>query len=519
LSVVAANPVGIVPGFHDAPTGGNSITQVTILAGDSDSEDCEDDCQDAYVDQPTTTGTYQVQVDLPGVGTWISEIQTVSAPTLQFFDYLHSNNTGPAIAGKGLTNAPPGFERVSIVDSSGQVVNVAAPVIVNLTSSDPTKATVPATLTIPAGGNSATFQVSGVDLTTTPVTINATAPGYTSPIQPLSVNVVTPVLKFNMLDGVRTTASGRDDFYVSWSIPNSNAVPVAITTQVLNLSIAAPNPFGIVSGFHDAITDGNAIAQATIPAGYNDSRACTSTCTYVYVDQPTATGTYQVQAGLPGVGTWTTSQLTVLTPTLQFYDLGHSNSSGPVVVGKGMTSFLVETEIVAYANGSPINVGFPVTVNLSCVAATVCTVPATVTIPGGQSTANFAIQGVDLGSTQVVASATGFTATQNLNVSVVTPSLLFFGLPSALASGQSVNFGIQLTVPGGYGTPTSTNAVTINLVSASSSVATVPTTATIAAGGSLAFPELFQAVSAGTTTITASSAGFSPVTSPTITVQ
>src|SRR5260370_40472405 len=50
----------------------------------------------------------------------------------------------------------------------------AAPVVVTLTSSDPTKFTVPATVTVPAGNNSAYFVITGVSAGT--ATISATSP-------------------------------------------------------------------------------------------------------------------------------------------------------------------------------------------------------------------------------------------------------------------------------------------------------------------------------------------------------
>src|SRR5690606_24438444 len=53
---------------------------------------------------------------------------------------------------------------------------------VQLSSSDPTRATVPATVSVPAGGAGATFSVTGVPDGmpggNSPVTITASAPGY-----------------------------------------------------------------------------------------------------------------------------------------------------------------------------------------------------------------------------------------------------------------------------------------------------------------------------------------------------
>ena len=52
---------------------------------------------------------------------------------------------------------------------------------VTLTSSDPSKVSVPATLVIPTNADTVFVPVTGIELTgATPVTISATSPGYTT---------------------------------------------------------------------------------------------------------------------------------------------------------------------------------------------------------------------------------------------------------------------------------------------------------------------------------------------------
>ena len=70
LSFANVNPAGTVTGFHDAATGGNVVSQLTFAAGQSVSyyhanTTC---CYYTYVDQPASTGSYQIQADLAGVG-------------------------------------------------------------------------------------------------------------------------------------------------------------------------------------------------------------------------------------------------------------------------------------------------------------------------------------------------------------------------------------------------------------------------------------------------------------------
>ncbi|WP_446893654.1 hypothetical protein, partial [Acinetobacter sp. NS4_7] len=58
-------------------------------------------------------------------------------------------------------------------------------------------------------------------------------------------------------------------------------------------------------------------------------------------------------------------------------------------------------------DGAPDSEG-DLTVSLRCIAAQVCAVPATVTIPQGRSEAFVSVIGGDLGATEIEASAVGF---------------------------------------------------------------------------------------------------------------
>ena len=81
---------------------------------------------------------------------------------------------------------------------------------ITLTSSDPTKVSVPATVTI--GINQTVFvPVTGLELTGgTPVTISATATGYNSPATNLSVSVLPPNYSYCQIDTARSVISARD---------------------------------------------------------------------------------------------------------------------------------------------------------------------------------------------------------------------------------------------------------------------------------------------------------------------
>jgi len=148
-------------------------------------------------------------------------------------------------------------------------------------------------------------------------------------------------------DGTRSTVSDRDNFYVAWTVPNAYGGETVATTETVDLSVVNANPDGIIPGFHDG--SGNAVTQATIAAGNNNT-------TWYYVDQPTTSGTYQLQASVAGVGSGTSGVQTVASPVLQFHDDHYGNQTGPVIVGKGMGPATWAPVRLAVSTISPVEV-------------------------------------------------------------------------------------------------------------------------------------------------------------------
>ena len=97
----------------------------------------------------------------------------------------------------------------------GTPVPLSEPVTVALTSSDPSKVSVPATVTISPGLSFEYVIVTGVELTAgTPVTITASAQNYQSPPSGVTVTVVPPVFALCNVNTTRVTVSPRDDAQV-----------------------------------------------------------------------------------------------------------------------------------------------------------------------------------------------------------------------------------------------------------------------------------------------------------------
>jgi len=493
LSIVEGAPAGIVDGFYSASTAGTAVTQLILRKDNTTSET-------AYVGTPTAAGSYKVQASAAGVATNTSGVVTVSAPQLQF-------SVGSAVVGKGLKTY---YYEVRVRRAvNGTVFNGTEAVTVNLTSSDASKASVPATVTIPAGSSEAYFYITGVDLTGgTPVTIDATATGYTAPATKLATAVVAPVFNIQSLDANRSPSSARDDFTVYVTTPGAaySGNQTAAADLPISLSIVEGTPAGIVDGFYSALTGGTTVNQFIL-------RKDNTTSETAYVGTPTAAGSYKVQVSAAGVATNTSGVVTVSAPQLQF-------SVGSAVVGKGLKTYYYEVRVRRTVNGTVFNGVEAVTVNLSCSSTAICTVPATVTIPAGGSEVYFYITGVGVGNTTVVANAVGYSATQDLAVSVVQPQLNFSG-PGNVRVGAQYGFSLYLTSPGAAYSGSQATAVpfTANLTSSAPGVATVPSTVSFAIGNTSSATVNMTGVGPGTTTLTASGAEMSSATSGVITVS
>lgn len=311
---------------------------------------------------------------------------------------------------------------------------------VTLSGSDAAKLGVPATLTIPSGQSAVTFTVSGVDLTSTPVTVDATATNYTSPATKLSVNVVAPQIGFVGLDAARNTTSLRDGFQIAAVVPGSGYPnsQTAVVDTAFDLSLVDASPADIVPGFFNAASGGAATTQVTLRQGQTTSDS-------VYIGTPTAGGSYKIRASAAGIGSSTSMPVTVGMQELRF-------SSTAITVGKGLRSHAQEVQIVRILDGTP-QTGSALTVDLSTGDAARVGLPASVTIPAGQSAVSVPVTGLDLTAgtpVTVDASAAGYRApVSKLAVSVVAPTLTFTDLDSTRnASSSRDDFNVRLSTPG-----------------------------------------------------------------------
>ena len=436
-----------------APAGGVTVTlassdttkvtvspaSVTIAAGAT---------TPATPPQLTGTGIGSASITASAVGfTSGSGTATVNAPTMSF--------TGSPLA---ITVGSTGTLTLNL--AGGQAP--AGGLTVNLISSDPTKATVPATLNFTAGATSATVTVTGVAGGS--ATITASAAGIASATA--TVNVASLVVA---VPGTTTIGLGQSAaFAVNLSQPApAGGVTVTLASSDTTKVTVSPATVAILQG-------------ATAPA-----------------TQPQVTGagigSATITASAPGY-TSGTGTVTVTAPTMSF-------TGSPLGINVGATGTLTLT----LAGGQAPAGGL--TVNLISSDSTKATVPATVNFAAAATSATVTVTGVAMGSATITASAAGI-ASATAAVTVRNAALIVVPATTTVGLGQSTAFSVTLSAPAPVG------GVTVTLASSNATKVTVSPAAVNFAAGATTPSTLPQVagIGIGSATITASATGFTSAT-------
>jgi len=256
--------------------------------------------------------------------------------------------------------------------SGGQAVNIASSSTVAVPS-----VTV---LTIPAGQTSGTFTVNtSSPSTTTTATISASAGGATENAT-LTINSAAITLSSLTISpsNVAGGSNSRGSVTLS-SAPSSNTV---VTLASSNTSVA-PVP-----------------ASVTVPAGATTASFTITTSAVTSTQTVTISATY---------GTTQSAALTVSAPTSLTLS---SLTLNPTSVGGGNSSTGTVTLTAAAPSGGAV-------VALSSGNTSVATVPSSITVPAGNTSANFTVSTQRVFSnTNVVISATYAGTTKNATLTV-----------------------------------------------------------------------------------------------------
>lgn len=340
--------------------------------------------------------------------------------------------------------------------------DTSAALTFNLTSSDETEATVPSSVTIPAGQTSATFNIDAeddaiVDGTQT-VTITASATGQDD---------VTDTLDVTDDDTPELTLTITADSF-------SESAGSAATTATVSRNTDTSSPLTVNLNSSDT-------GEATVPATVTIAAGqTTATFDIDAVDDAVVDGTQTVTITASATGFAAGSDTVDVTdndtPTLTLTIVEASISE---TAGAAATTATVTRNT---------DTGSSIVVQLASDDTTEATVPATVMILAGQTSATFDIDAVDdneADGTQTVtisASVLGFTGdSDTLDVTDNETAALTVTIAAAEISEGAGQAATTVTIERNSGT---VGALEVSLTSSDTTEATVPATATILNGQS-----------------------------------
>ncbi len=429
--------------------------------------------------------------------------------------------------------------------------DLAAPLVVQLTNSDLSEVSVPATVTIPAGQATTTFTLSAVDDTvldgTQTATITAAASGYigsSASINVTDLETVSVAIDVSSVSEAAGTATGRVTrsntnngnpltVQLSSSDTSEATVPATVTIPAGQASVAFT-----ITVVDDTLLDGpQTVTFVALATDYQGSNA-----SLIVTDFETLTVTLNVTT-LSEFGGQTTGRVTrsntdiAAALNVQLASSDTTEATVPAVVtipaGQASVAFTVTAvddnlldgtqtlDILASASGyqgvqaalsvtdfetltlsiSPgsiselggqatgrvtrnnTDISAPLVVQLASNDVSEATVPASVTIPAGQAFITFTVSAVDdslLDGTQAVnisATATGY---QNSQASLSVTD--YEALSLTLDAGSISELGGQTTGRVTRNAADTSSAVTVQISSSDTTEATVPATVTIAAG-------------------------------------
>lgn len=331
--------------------------------------------------------------------------------------------------------------------------------VVTLTSGTPANVTIaPATVTVPAGATTGAFTYTGVAAGNS--TLSATATGYQA-------------------GTVLTTATAAQ---VSLGII-PNVAPAQMQSIALSLATAAPAG-GTTVTFTIANTNIATVTQSIfVPAG-QFTAATNPQVTGILI------GTTTVTANAPGYAPATRQVVVTVTATVN-----------PGTTNLNLTKS-TNTILQISAPAPPGGITFA----LSSDDPTIATVPASVTLVKGATSANLTITGLKDGTTTIRATSAGITeADGTVNV-------------TAQIASNTYTTGYDIESNAGFYLPVApSNPTTVTVTSNDPSVAIISTSNTVVGQKALSFPNTtssyiatiwIQGLKVGTTTLTISAPGY-----------
>jgi Bacterial Ig domain/3-keto-disaccharide hydrolase len=311
--------------------------------------------------------------------------------------------------------------------------------VIGLTSSNPSAATVPTSVTVAANAMTATFTVTTNPVSTNiSVTVSATCGANTR-----TANLTVGPATLNSLSLSPTSVRGG-------------------TSSTGTVALNGPAPAG---GAMVSLTSSNA-SVATIPVSVTIPANATS-ASFPVTTQPVFSNTSITISATYGSNTRTTS-LTVTSATLSSLSLSPTS-----VLGGNSSTGTVILNGQAPASGAVIS--------LTSSNTSVATVPSSVTVLGNATTTTFTITTKPAASNTSVTISALYGSTRTASLTVTAATLSSVSLNPSTVKGGTLSTG-KVTLSG----PAPAGGAVVTLTSSRTSTATVPASVTVAASATAA---------------------------------
>ena len=381
----------------------------------------------------------------------------------------------PTVQGGGQVTGTVTFSGIGFVPGPGGAV-------VHLGSTNPAVASVPPSVTVPQGASSATFTIttSGVSANT-PVTIVATRSSMQTKILEVLPAGGLSGLSFNPTTAV---GSGGSTGTVTLGGPAPSGGTVVTLTSSDTRWVVVP-------------------ATVTVPAG-----ASSVTFTAATTSDPTQGRFASVSASAGGVERFATLNVNPPPPG--------ATLSGVSVNPSSVTGGSPSTGTVSLTGAAPSG-GAVVTLTSS--NPTAVSVPASLTVPAGSSSAQFTATTSAVAATTpvtITASNAGVNRATNLTVNAVAAPATLSAVamnPASLTGGASSTGTVTLT------SAAPTGGLAVSFTSSNTAVASVPASVTVAAGATSATFSAATTTVAATTPVTITAVAASVTRSTVLTVN
>ena len=378
---------------------------------------------------PLAAGTTTVAVTSPGFVTFTSStvVVTVSAPNIT----LSAPAQGTSRVGNGLQDAAGGFLQSPTPVATTVRVSSGDQTALLISATDSTPGGQFADIPVPINGQSFTYYVQGVGLSTGPVTITASSTNYSNGTT--QITVAAPAMDLSGIPATTTTFAANDPFVVRIGVINAGNTGFSafqtIRAGSSPLTATITNSNGAVARL--VKTADTSTTQETVTIGPHATTSPGSVAAGGVAFDPLAAGTTTVTGSIPGFTSLAgaTIGVAVSAPNITL----STPAQGTGRVGNGLQD----------AAGGFLQSPTPVatTVRVSSGDQTALLISATDSTPGGQfadipvpingQSFTYYVQGVGLstGPVTITASSTNYN-NGTTQVTVAAPAMDLSGIPA-----------------------------------------------------------------------------------------